>query len=183
MPESSFNITAFARRLGLKNIRELPLIERVQPTVSIGEFAPLTPALVPPAFISGGFQAVVAAQFSAFSVQSLGPGGCFCSILSAVAGFGGAYRVGVLAVDPGLATLITRSPVSNEGPGASIARRGTVAAAVLTDNDALFASGQVIPPLYIPRGSFYYMEAFTVAVAMQAGLFVSDVPASESEPS
>lgn len=181
MGESSFNITAFARRMGLKNVRELPLVERVQPVVSVGEFAQLTPALVPPAFLAGGLLAAVAAQVGTYSVQALGPGGTFVSILSFNV-FGASYRLKVVGVNPALPTLLNREVISNEGAGASIARMGTRVPA-FTNSDPQLTAGEVIPPVYVPRGQFFVVEAATVNLITTAAFFVSDVPATEDTPS
>lgn len=178
MAESSFNITAFARRLGLKNVKELPLIERVQPVVSVGEFAPLTPALVPPAFIAGGLLTAVVGEVGALAVQALGPGGTFVTLLSTAI----SARVAIVGVNPGLATTLVLSAASNEGAGVSRVTMGTQVS-TLTNVNASILAGQVIPPLYIPRGQFFLVEANIVNVVQSFAVFGSDVPASEDVPS
>jgi len=75
MPEGAFNVVEFARQMGLKNVREMPIIERIQPVISVGDMEGLTPAQAPPSGVVGKNELGVPTRFGALSIKSLAPGG------------------------------------------------------------------------------------------------------------
>lgn len=85
--------------------------------------------------------------------------------------------MGLTPTNPGLAAT-NRSVASNAGAGASLGQIGTQVAA-LGALDATLLLGQVVPPIYVPRGQFFLVEASGANAAASFAFFCSDVPASE----
>jgi len=186
--EGAFNVAAPIRRLGLKNARDMPVTERIQPTISVGNLADLTPATRPPANLYAGLQGAVALLQQIVEVRSLGPGGCYIDELW----FGSAFTAAVAYV--AASGSIVGAPVvpvmvlSNEARISEVrvsnilptGRAGVFLSGVAGANPFFFSERG----WFIPRGVSFYMEANVInAGDFRWGVGVRDVPATEFVPS
>ncbi len=183
----AFNITRLLAELGLKNVQDLPITERIQPTISVGDLSDVTPPHVAPSAIFGDFQAALVLFRALFEFQCLAPGGAFVEWISwesAVAN--GNIRIRPAAIGPGLAVLpvagqASRDPIVSIGRSGVILPSGLPSGAIINAN-AVFVSFSP-RPMFIPRGQFLSVESGATNAAVGFGMGWREVPASEHVPS
>lgn len=190
MAQGHFNVAEFIRRMGLKNVKDMPVIEAVQPTVIVGELAGLAPSLVPPRALYGGAVTGGAGFFPYNAILSLAPGGTWVDYGEFV-GPGNDPLWGVLPIASvtGGTGSFPPNTLSNETPLA-VVRFGVNGAQLLTTG----GGAAVLPtgiagkssvnglPVFVPRGQALVFEG-GANITMKSSWIVRDVPASEGEPS
>jgi len=182
MGQSTFNLSQFFNRLGIKNANP-NMLESVQPVISVGDLAHLTPQYVPPTQIFGGDTTAVAAQFSVIQIECRAPGGAFLPVL-----WGEAQTplFGRIATpETGLTPLVGVGPFSNDDI-VSVVSSGTVAVAPLNAtvspnlprlSGAQFFGGA---PLYLPPGATLIISATAVnAAIINWWIMIQEIVASE----
>jgi len=189
MPEGAFNIIEFARQMGLKNVREMPIVERIQPVISVGDMEGLTPAQQAPSGVVGKIEPAVAARFGSVSIKSIAPGGMrilWCS------GSGIEWHFRIIAGNQGFfGGLVPNSPafsVASQVAPEALVNSGTTGAMSSGDNPCFSSIPSPIqfgdPPtgLYVPRGFDFEMYTSVANVTFCWAVYLSDVPASEHVP-
>lgn len=181
MGEGQFNIVDFARRIGLKNVRSMPVVESIQPVAIVGDQSDLTPSYAPAGGFFGGNAAAVVAVRSMIEIQSLGIGGMMVDawVVQSVANILTQIRTGAALRFAAAPTLAGQT--SNETP-ASIGRVGTIAAPA-GDTSFLRPDHVYEIPFYVPRGDAFRMFPDTDNVSIQGTVWFHDVTASEHGPS
>lgn len=165
MPAEGFNFQALVRRLGMKNVDELPVVHAITPTLIVGDA--VAQGLVNPLRGAeawfGNEQAPIAAEHGAFQIRAL-TRDIVATIYygSDVAAFYH-FRIdpgagSILAADP-LVTLPVGTAVQTSGPIPTTAILSigttTVAPATLTPTfaGATGTPASPIPDVFIPIGS------------------------------
>ncbi len=184
MGQSTFNLTEFFNRLGIKNPQPT-MLESVQPVILAGDFSGLTPQNHPPMDIFGSDISNVAGEFSMVQVRSRDPGGCYIAWTN----FNGLVPV-YGRVDPavtGLTPLAGSGPYSND-PLLTTVEVGTdpvlpFTRAVLPTWPAINLN--IFPStttrIYLPNGAVFVTARDTVALALlNWSMCIVGVPASES---
>ncbi len=186
MGSGAFNITRLIAELGLKNVSELDVIERIQPVLPIGNLSDLTPPHVAPSALFGNFLPAVVALFGVFEIQCLAPGGAFVDWFSYI----GSGDIGVrILVTPQIpaAPIIAPAGQASRDPVVSVARSDNV----------VFGGGFEIPTfrqnqnfftfsargMFIPRGSFVNFQSQSSNNETSFGIGWREVPATEHVPS
>lgn len=178
MAEGQFNIVEFANRIGLKNIRDMPVAESLMPVIVTGDLSGLVPAFrAPGAIVGASSVAGGVGNFRVYELQSLGLGGCLVDYWNLNGGFRFVISIG----PPVLSGAALPNQVSSNVAPLSVMRQGVTAVApgidlpTITSNDLQ----SLDMPWYIPRGS---VLRFTCNAANTANIFhlaFRDVPASE----
>jgi len=180
----AFNITRLIAELGLKNV-DLDLIERIQPTMNVGDLSDVTPPHVAPSAIFGGFQAAVPGEVWAMEIQCLSPGGAFIDWISYQAATNANFTILTASISSGLAVLPPVGQASRD-PILSIAKSGThvfagAIGAVISSVGNMHTFN--VRSIFIPRGSFFSIQGATVNFQTSFGIGWREVPASEHVPS
>lgn len=174
MGEGQFNIADFIRRIGLKNIREMPVIESVQPVSVVGDQSGLTPRYEAPSGYFGGNVGPVAGQRAIMELTSLGLGGCVVKafVVQSIANI--ITQIG----DPVIATAATLAGLTSNETPLSLGRLGNAVAP--GGVNAFLRPDQVYPiEFYLPRGQAFRLLPDTDNVSIFGTVWFADVPASE----
>lgn len=184
MGQSTYNLSEFFNRLGIKNPRPT-MLESVQPVVVAGELSRLAPQLVPPTDIWHIDRNAAAGSFSQAQFCSRGAGGALIHSFHA----GGSIAEFALVDAPQalLVTIAGSGPYSAEAP-ASIVQVGldlvnpiaAFAASFPNQNTPMFTGpGQ---SLFIPAGKIFLISTKGMNQGLTNGyIFASDIPASEHD--
>lgn len=184
MAQGQFNVLAFARRLGLKNVTTFPVIETVQPVALVSQQGQLNSQLEPPSGGSGGTFGPVPAERSSMELEARAPGGVQIKSVN-----GGFAQTILWAVLPGpispLSGTFFAVPVfqtSTEVP-ASIVRGGTKAVSDLPAPGAAVYLGGATQLLdtFVPRGFRLVLEANALNIATTFSLLFREVPVTGEE--
>jgi len=195
MPEGSLNIGELARQAGLKNVRDLPVIQSIQPVITGPDASGIMPPLLPPEMWVGGAEGIEALERPAFQIRSLGPGGCFIDEmhLHLIGDLNGArFQIALDGVDPLLAPLAGLALVpQNFGVGTvrTTVIMGvtlTVPLANLPSIGPPVANGEYaywpLKPFFLPRGSLFTLQGRDVNTHMNFAVRIRDVPAASLTP-
>jgi len=182
MGTGSFNISRLIAELGLKNVPDMAIVERIQPVVNVGDLAGQTPPHVPPSAIFGETAPGAVAQRAFLEIQCLSPGGAFVDWITIDGAPLALMRTAATAVIPA-GTIITAFPTSRDTV-VSIARIAAAATtgirgAVLTD----VRTPSLSRPIFVRRGDFFVLEAGSDDQNFRFGIGWREVPATESVPS
>jgi len=176
---SDFNFYEWGRAMGLKlpDLAGVEIAGSIQPTVSIGDFADLTPTHAPPTATFGGNQVAVGGEFGSLQVVSLGRGGTNIRQLHAspllgvyVWTIGVTRRAGYTALVPQTWSLT---------PPTTIVEIGTNAAGLDFLTQPSFVATEFPVGFWLPPGQTLRVEFNVVNLASRFVVTVSDVPASE----
>lgn len=185
MGSSVFNITELLRVLGIRNVSDLPIAERIQPVLSVGELSGLTPAHVPPTVFCGGTTTAVGATRAFLAIQALGVGGSILAWLNWRVVAGNQIIYATFATDPtgGLGAAVNHYPASLV-MGASRGQDGAQAGILnnLTDPHYTTATATISGPIYLPYGHWFYAESRNDTTTLTWSALIQDVPASEGQP-
>jgi len=194
--QQGFNFQELVRRLGLKNVSELPVLQALQPTITVADATKLTPPMGPPEAWTGFEQAGVAAENVALQIRSLGPGGCIIEYLQVQydlpqqirgwAAFLERDGTDVLAADP----LLNTAALVNIGPDPvlSVVTFGvTTEFGSMPANSLRFPGSNVtgtqpffpISKWFLPKGTLFTFIGANVASSAAAAIRISDVPVGD----
>lgn len=182
MPANSYNISRLIAELGLKNVTELPLAERIQPVISLDSMRGQVPLHQGPVGLFGGLTATSLLEYSLFELISLDPGGLVICFMyhSLLSGFI-SVRTDVLAWG---AFGPTPHPAQQFGntPVASLVNSGTTLVVPSVDEPII---GQLeagsYAPLYVPRGSRAVFQTLSINTAFNFGIQVMGITATQPE--
>lgn len=174
MAEGQFNIVDYIRRIGLKNVSAMPVIESIQPVSIVGENADLTPAFEAPGGFFGGILVAVVGERGMIELESRGAGGAYVEAFLVRSVVDVTAQIGP-PVLTGAGTLAGQT--SNETP-LSVGRIGNVAAPA---GDVAFLRHDVLIPVrvYVPSGQAFRVFSDVDNTALNATMWFHDVPASE----
>lgn len=183
----TFNLTAFWRAMGIKNPHPT-MFETIQPVLSVGDMAGLTPQHVPPTDVFGRDIGAVAGQYAIVQIQSRDPGGVWLQAIHATAQV---PRFGLIpAIVAGLATVNGVGPFSSEAPLSTVQAGTAVGSQFSTATDPAFPPqnavvfGGGVMRLWIPPGKIFAFARTTVNTSLnQWFVMLQAVPASESPAS
>ena len=185
MAGGAFNVAALIRQLGLKRIRgdEMRVLETIQPTLSVGELADLTPQHRTPSVLVGVDLVGLALEHGIVELQCLSLGGGFITDLYMSAAASVFVRVattpavigvpvpvvpaGVLSADPIVSNIVL-------GSGANL---GPPRVALKSTGKTYFGTHG---GLFIPRGSFFQIQVQSVAATSIASFVWREIPAAET---
>lgn len=178
MGETQFNIVDYARRVGLKNVTGMPVIEAIQPVSIIGDQSGLSPKFEPPAAFAGGAGAVMVGERGVIELQSLGAGGCIVTafVFIPLTSFRMFTGTGLVPGGAQMETFVT----SNEAP-LSILRFGT-AVAPAGNQPVMQQSILYKTAMYVPRGDVLSFFTNGDNQVISGTVWFQDVPASEHGP-
>ncbi len=186
MPTSAFNISRLIAELGLKDIRDIPLVERIQPVLTVGDLTAQTPPHVAPSAIFGELISQVVAENGVFEIQCLSAGGGFVdwiSVASTAVNLHIKVRPTAIAASE---AIVQPLGLTSRDPILSVARQGTILPSgdrgAVASQSALFM-GFAPRSIFVPRGSFFSLEGGTVNSGFFFGVGWREVPASEHVPS
>ncbi len=190
MSAGGFNVAELLKQLGLKSLRDLPLVEAIQPTLPVGDASGLSSPLLAPTCWAGGPVAAVVGRLSGFQIQSLGAGGCWVRELRAgTTGANGYWRMILSATEPAGgnygATALTNhdmapTPVlSRCSSGDSNVNLG---ADCPTWPQSNFTTVPFVDGIYLPHGFFCAIEFANINMNCYFAALVQDVPAAPLSP-
>jgi len=164
--------------MGLKNLRDLPLVERVQPIVNVGNHAGLLPQYRAPVAAWGGNVPAVVGERSALELRAGGPGGAVIEDFLFLPVGATGLRAHQLAAFS-LAALSAPLAIFSIVPTESEVRTGSM---VVPATPGFVVLNTTLPTngWYLPRGSVLRFFATVDNVGFDFALVVRDVPASES---
>lgn len=188
MAEGAFNIAQLARRLGLKNIRELPLVRSIQPVILAGDASELVPSLIPPTAWVGAEILPVIGEHGAVQVQAVQRGGCWVTIQAGSdVSIQWNWRLAagdILAADP---LGFTGVGVFNVGPEPIVAvfRQGTTIVAPSSFSMVLFseASQSVrVDEIFVPTGQTLTFSSDDINKLVGVTLRIRELAAGDLTP-
>jgi len=191
-PGSLWNLFEFVRRMGGARSDSPPILNSVQPTISLGDASGLTTPLLPAIGWAGGLTGAVVAEFGTLVVSSRAAGGTFVRFASgSSAGFGASvgtnysFQIGPgEALGVGVFTFITL-PIQQMGPidVSAIVRLGTstilLPAATTPQIAGESRETMVIDDLiYIRPGGTFVMQAAVLNLnhIFNFNVLIQDVP-------
>ena len=179
MPQGSFNISQWIRQLGLKNVTEMPVLERLTPVVQAGNLEGWTPRHEPPTRMATIDLNAVAGQVAAFELQSTALGGSLVVLLRDFISVLWNVRA-ASTLFPAGGALSPLTELSNEA-GVAVVRQVNRVATLASPPDAVYAfdAWRAHPAIYVPRGQFFAVESLFVNVILLASMIWVDFPASE----
>lgn len=172
--------------MGLRDIKDLPIVERIQPVLPIGDVSGLTPAYVPPTLLVGGAVTGVGGQVAACTIHSLASGGTIIGWLSFALSVAGNARYGILAADPLPGGPTPVQLQASIGTPLAVGDHG-VRVALLNATYPYMAGPVTAPvlvpgPIYVPQGRFFYLETVTNGTGLYWSAIAQDVPPAEGQP-
>lgn len=195
MGEGSFNIELLTRRLGLKNIRELPLVRALTPVILAGDARDLVPSLEPATAWAGSSIAQVALERCAFQLRSLAAGGTVVTrLVWAGVSFGASplftrWRIDLDGADPLAADpLAGAAPeIFNTGPTpvASVLTVGTSTVALGTNivHDSLGGPTRLLlEDIFLPHGSLMTLTFQSINVGAVLSIHWREIAAADLTP-
>ena len=194
MGEGSFNVQEIARQLGLKDIRELPIIRAIQLTIPASDSSTLGPPLLAPEAWFGGLRVAVAAQRGGIQVHSLGAGGCWITEVhfkvasSSIQGFRFTIEENnPLAGDPLAIALAGQQMgptdvLSTVNIGVTTTPFGSDEVPTLGAGVANGTQEALVKEFFVPRGRFFTLVATDVLKQVEFAIRVRDVPAAALTP-
>lgn len=182
MGQSTFNLSQFFNRLGIKNAKPT-MLESIQPVISVGDFGNLVPRNNVATGLYGGTRPSVAGEFAFAQVTSQAPGG------SLIYNFHNINQ-GLYAMDTREtgATVVPPTCQFSTDPMVSIVEQGTTLVrpggafaqfpSAPAPTASLFQAGN--PPWWLPPGLTLLMFRTTAASPLNTwNLWMADLPASE----
>jgi len=184
----AFNVSKLIRELGLTAVtgEDMRVLETIQPTLLVGDLSDVTPPHVAASAMFGTTITAVAAESGVIELQCLAPGGCFIEWIVTFAGTTNIFMRVTTAAIAGGETVLTPAGQTSRDPLLSIVRSGTITpsgiaeAVVFGTTSAELSFGP--NPIFIPRGSFFSLEAVVANQPASLGFGVREVPASEHSP-
>ncbi len=188
MAQGAFNVTALIRELGLQAVEPdvMEVLRRIQPVITVGDLSDVTPPHVAPTAIFGSLSLSAAGTNGTVALQCLAPGGGFIEWVTIQSTTANAL-MSVRTVDPGVVTVVGPAGQVSRDPVVSIVRQDAIAALgapniLLSQTENFF--GFSPRPLFIPRASFFILQASNAGVgpSFSWGFSFREVPASEHVP-
>jgi len=187
VPEGSFNIGRLVAQLGLKNVRELPIAENIQPVMIAGQGGDLVAPLIPPQAWAGREIIAVIGEHAAIQLQVFGTGGAYVDVY--FGRFRGAGEIEFrLRIDPGDPLVVDplgiASQTFNTGPVnvSSLFLSGTTTVAASSLIPAFAASSSSAAPLpgvlgiFVPNGFRLTIQCDSPNESANFALFWKEVP-------
>lgn len=184
----AFNVSQLIRELGLQTIDgdTMRVLETIQPTMVVGDLSDVTPPHVAPSAIFGLTIAGVVAESGTIEIQCLAPGGLFIEWIITIGTTTNLLaRVTTATIAAGL-PIIPPAGQTSRDPMVSVVRAGTIIASPLNEFVAFGTASQGLSfgpnPLFIPRGSFFNIQALNNNAAVSLSFGAREVPSSEHSP-
>lgn len=193
MAEGAFNIQEIAKQLGLKDIRELPIIRAIQLTLPAGaESADLGPPMLAPSAWVGLATLIVLLERGSIQLLSLAPGGSMIEELwyseQATALNGFRFKISSTNPFPGLPELTVNKQELSPTPTVSRFFGGTTTVPLGSNNPSFgqpVAGGSGRPMQrrwHLPKGQFFSFQARDANNHAEFALRFTDLPAANLTP-
>lgn len=179
MAEGSLNIGELVRQLGLKNVRELPVTERIQPVIIVADGAPLVAPLIPPMAWSGEDNLAVVGERNAW--QFLARRDCFVRLMRIAGSDSCRVRIDRDGTDPLAADPLSLvGPIFNLGPtnvlSTTVFGSTTVLiAAAFADSHAFDKNVAWDVEWFLPKGSLLTLQHTSVDLQIEWSVLWTEV--------
>jgi len=191
VPAQSFNFQALVRRLGLKNVDEMPIVHAIQPVILAGDGSELTSSLRTNSGWWGLEQAGVVAEHASFQMRAIGRGGLIIDVWasSPVATQWGWRITGggdILAADP-LAIQNLQLGLQPEGPEAIQVSINQGTTTVAPGNfqptiDSVARRAVLVGPIFISTGQILTFQNDDTNTAANFTVHIREVASSQLTP-
>ena len=164
MAKSALRTRRLWRRLGFREDADPEFVYAVQPVYNVGDGSALVPPTLPAVAWSGGYFVVAPTFHAALQLHSRAPGGCFIRELTI--GLPGASQVWRWALRTAAAVLPATANTHEMGPVPTLSTvtSGQIAGPGLLSNADPHRNSQagsfalLDDLIYVPAGSYFYME-------------------------
>jgi len=183
----AFNISELVRELGLTAVtsEDLRVLQTIQPVLNVGDLSDVTPPHVAASSMFGFTVTAAGGLLATMELQCLAPGGCFIEWIVVVSTTNVGMRVTTAAIAAGQAVVAPAGQTSRD-PIVSVVRQGDVAAPGIAEAVVFGATSFDMSfgpnPIFIPRASFFSLQALVANTAATISFGVREVPASEHVP-